>query len=312
MKFIKHSISLLLLAALASADVLADPVVIPNTFRAGTAAIADDVNENFTALAKSANEKDTKLNDLESTLSTLTALVQTQGELINELKATIESQQGKINALESDLALQSRDLSVIEKNPVLDLGSYILVSKDERGPLVRLSGVNVQIVNGDEKEETGSINGLGNLIIGYDEANPANTLAFQHCSIGQFDNQDSCIAGDGVWSNSLKSGSHNLVLGSENSYSSFGGLVGGHRNFITGDYASVLSGYGNVAGGESSGVLGGTINDAHGVQSVIAGGSHNKVDQLNSSIGGGASVLLDTRFDFASWAAGSLIEEPEL
>ena len=84
------------------------------------------------------------------------------------------------------------------------------------GTELTLSGVNVHIVNGDESMATDSTNGLGNLIIGYNDSN--STLA------------------------AINSGSHNLVLGRANQYSSFGGIVGGVNNVISGAYATVLGG----------------------------------------------------------------------
>jgi hypothetical protein len=55
--------------------------------------------------------------------------------------------------------------------------------------------MNVQIVNG--QGTTASANGLGNLIIGYDEGTQKRT------------------------------GSHNLVLGEQQSFTSYAGLIGG-------------------------------------------------------------------------------------
>jgi len=82
-------------------------------------------------------------------------------------------------------------------------------------PTAQFSAVNVQIVNGSGVEAT--INGEGNLVVGYDEK-PGN-----------------------------QTGSRNLVLGGANSYSSYGGLVGGTGNSISNSFASVLGGAQNVA-----------------------------------------------------------------
>ena len=48
--------SLLISTALFTATVYADPVVVPNTFTAGTPAKASEVNANFTALANAVND----------------------------------------------------------------------------------------------------------------------------------------------------------------------------------------------------------------------------------------------------------------
>ena len=62
-----------------------------------------------------------------------------------------------------------------------------------------VSGANLYVNNGTGSTG-GPVNGLGNLVIGYNELRGA---------------------GDD------RSGSHNLVVGSRNNYSSYGGLVGG-------------------------------------------------------------------------------------
>jgi uncharacterized coiled-coil protein SlyX len=297
MKLLKtQSILILAIITFICDTALAERVFIPNTFESGTAAVAEEVNENFEMLADEADRKDLRLAALEAAVA--------------DLQSTVESLQDQIASLQTDLAQQASDLTVVSGNPVLNLDPYINVTSDERGPLIILTGINLQIVNGQDQGGTETINGLGNLIIGYDEENSVNTINFQHCSDGNFKDQEICESNGASWSNSHKSGSHNIVLGAENSYSSFGGLVAGNRNFITNEYASVLSGFGNVASGDSSSVLGGTVNEASGARSTIAGGGQNSAGQINTSIGGGVGVELDNGSQFGSWAAGSLLEEP--
>src|SRR5450631_4327097 len=73
---------------------------------------------------------------------------------------------------------------------------------------VQFSGVNVQIVDGSGS--TSSVNGTGNLVLGYDESAGTQT------------------------------GSHDLVLGEGDSYSSYSGLVAGYKDDASASYASVL------------------------------------------------------------------------
>ncbi|MGA7703811.1 MAG: hypothetical protein WB998_02830 [Solirubrobacteraceae bacterium] len=110
-------------------------------------------------------------------------------------------------------------------------------------PTVEFSALNVQIVNGMASEAT--TNGEGNLIVGYDEKGGVQT------------------------------GSHNLLLGGGNSYSSYGGLIAGTGNSLTSSFASVLGGSQNVAGGGNSTVLGGYGNRAASSFSTIGGGCSN-------------------------------------
>ena len=80
-----------------------------------------------------------------------------------------------------------------------NLSSYLRVDEtDPLRPTVWFEAVNVLVVNG--LGSTDSINGLGNLSVGYDEP--------------RFPASD-------------KSGSHNLIVGPFHNYSSYGGFVAG-------------------------------------------------------------------------------------
>jgi len=124
------------------------------------------------------------------------------------------------------------------------------------GTSMVISGANLSIVNGLGRTDT--TNGLGNLIIGYNE-----------------------MRNDG---SDNRTGSHNLVLGSLNNYSSYGGLVAGYSNEISGPYATVSGGEFNLAQGTFASVSGGTRNEATGAYASVSGGS------LNIASGGAASV----------------------
>lgn len=69
-----------------------------------------------------------------------------------------------------------------------------------------------------------------------------------------------------------RSGSHNGVMGSQNNYSSYGGLVVGYFNTATGQFASVSGGSYNTASGLGASVSGGEYNTASGDHSFVGGG----------------------------------------
>jgi hypothetical protein len=121
------------------------------------------------------------------------------------------------------------------------------------------TGVNVHVRSGSGYTG-GTINGLGNLIVGYDEAR---------------------ISG------SDKSGSHNLVVGPNHNYTSYGGLVAGYENTISGTFAVVNGGAGNLASGMVSSVSGGQFNTASGGWSSVSGGAENEASGDKASICGG-------------------------
>ncbi len=128
---------------------------------------------------------------------------------------------------------------------------------------IKFSGVNVQIVNGSGTT-FGTVDGLGNLIVGYNEIR---------------------LTGDD------RTGSHNIVVGVYNNYSSYGGFIAGTQNTSSGPYASVSGGYGGTASGSYSSVSGGYNNTAIGTSSSVSGG-----------FGRSVSGVYD-------WRAGTLLEE---
>ncbi len=146
------------------------------------------------------------------------------------------------------------------------------ISIEDGGATVQFTGVNVQIVSGGGTTDA-SPNGRGNVIIGYD----ANT--------GNHD----------------RSGSHNLVIGDEHTYSSYGGLVAGSTNAITGPSACVTGGNGNTASGFHASVSGGAGNIASGTTSSVSGGMKNIASDESASVSGGAGNHAAAN---AAWAAG--------
>jgi hypothetical protein len=204
---------------------------------------------------------------------------------VDDNDSRIAALEKAVAALQATVENQARTIIGLQRNSVMALDPYVMVDEtsDPRGPLVQLVGVNLQIINGEGK--TSATNGLGNLIIGYDEINTVE--AIKHCSNGKFDNQEECLDVTETWSHTHKTGSHYLVLGSENNYSQYGGMVAGLRNFATSGYSSVTGGQNNIACGGYSSVTGGQDNTASGYYSSIAGGQDNTSSGYYSSVTGG-------------------------
>jgi hypothetical protein len=110
-------------------------------------------------------------------------------------------------------------------------------------PTVKISGANLQVVNGSGSTSA-PVNGLGNLIIGYDE-NPGNQI-----------------------------GSHNLLLGNHQSFTTWGGIIGGAYNTLSGAASAVFGSHNNAAGSASS-ITGGEYNIATDFYASITGGCEN-------------------------------------
>jgi hypothetical protein len=180
---------------------------------------------------------------------------------------------------------------------------------------IRLTSANFQIVNGlgstngyptipNLTDPTLTrTNGLGNLIVGYNELIPHPSPAADH--------------GD-------RTGSHNLIVGMDQGYTSYGGFLGGRSNGIKGPYSSIVGGEDNRVDARFSSILGGlgnmapnsvncwnaisggANNIAMGRYSSIGGGQSNRTQGDYSAVGGGLSHTATDRFD---WAAGDLYED---
>lgn len=187
---------------------------------------------------------------------------------IDGLSASLEAHELRISELETQVALLQEEIATkadAESVAWLDeLHSVLYTTNDGAGTIgVVLDSADLYLINGNLHVESGvgatdgAPNGKGNLIVGYDE-------------------------GDG-----LKSGSHNIVLGSYHSYSSYGGLVVGSSNTVNSPFAGVLGGYDNEAASAYAIVTGGLTNTASANYAVIVGGSYNSAVGMTSVVVGG-------------------------
>jgi hypothetical protein len=204
------------------------------------------------------------------------AFINCAEQRLDDLEAQNASQQSVIADLQSRLA-------AVEVNPVLDLGPYVSLEtgtlNDLIGPHIIFTGVNLHLRNGSGStwgESYVTPNGLGNLIIGYNEVNP-------------------------YWNIYGRGGSHNVVIGTWHEYSSVGGLVVGYLNRIGGAWASVTGGSQNDAGGYFSSVSGGVANHAEEELSSVSGGWQNSASGYKASVSGG---YLNTASGEASTVGG--------
>lgn len=164
-------------------------------------------------------------------------------ELSNaQLKSKVDDLQKQMGqAISSIVSLNGRVYELEQKT------KHMSVS----GNNVVFSGCNVQI-----KKDNGNYwapNGLGNLIVGY---NAKRT--------------------DGK--STVRTGSHNIVFGNENSYSGTMSLVGGFRNDVRGLYSAILSGQDNLLG---------TAYNNQPSMGVILTGHNNRTSGQFSLIGTG-------------------------
>jgi uncharacterized coiled-coil protein SlyX len=217
-------------------------------------------------------------------------VVNTNG-LTAALAADIQQQQDLANSLAA-IAAAEADILVLDGtlnqalNDILDIEAetgpfFDRTFVDPTGNVV-FEGTNVHVRSGSGSTDDGGVLlGLGNLIVGYDE--------------------DATVFSPNATMSS-KTGSHTLVVGSGNSYSSYGGIVSGHLNELSGPLAGVLGGeantvtsegaasvggYGNDNSGLRAAALGGSMNEVFGDNAIASGGRYNDVASANSAIFGG-------------------------
>jgi hypothetical protein len=245
--------SLGVFVALAAAVSYAAQISVPNTFTNGTPADASQVNANFSTLETESNAQDLRLAAVEA------ANFQSQ---IDDLSSALDSLLASGIALQNAVATNTTDIATNQAGIATNatgIGALetTFAGVSRAGDLLTFSGMNVQVVGGSG--QTAGVNGLGNLIVGYNENNVAAT----------------------------RTGSHNLVVGYDHEYTSSGGLVAGWRNTVSGTSSSVLGGRLNTASENYSSVSGGMQNTAGGFYSVISGGQGNTTSANYSSISGG-------------------------
>ena len=225
---------------------------------------------------------------LERRVAALEALATGQANKIAALEAALAAEKAARQA--ADAALQAADAALATRATALENKTqYLSVS----GTDTFFTGTNVHIVNGlgatngnpsdPFSEFTGlgpatKVNGLGNLIVGYNEV------------FGQ--------------SGLQRGGSHNLVVGLGHDYPSIAGLVAGSANRINAPYASVSGGSRNSAAGLGASVSGGISNAASGTLASVTGGSDNRATGLYAAVSGGSNNLASG--DNASVSAGQL------
>ena len=163
----------------------------------------------------------------------------------------------------------------------------LLKHVSREGNEIFITGANLHIVNG--LGNTVTLNGLGNLIVGYNELRSS----FPDCQ----------SAPTGPFCTDSRTGSHNVAVGHRQNFSSIGGLVVGDLNEISGDFASVSGGQGNTASGTAASISGGQENTASGAVASISGGFQNTASGAVASVSGGQ---LNIASGFASSVSGGI------
>jgi hypothetical protein len=184
-----------------------------------------------------------------------------------EGKTGPEGKQGSVGPEGTDTFTEEQ-LALLKS--ILPYVRYVAAGVGDK-PTIQFSGANIEIVNGTNTENP---NGTGNLVIGYDE----------HGNEYQ------------------QTGSHNIILGSRETYTRTGSIVAGYANTNEGAN-NFIFGSSDKIGEESEGdvLLGGDGNQikedtAEGTAfSVIVGGQANSVSNDDSLVAGGINNTIEGR-----------------
>lgn len=215
---------------------------------------------------------------------------------------------------------------------------------------IRFTGVNVQVVNGlgvtngnpiDPASTVAvTVNGVGNLIVGYNELGHAlgDDRTGSHNIVAGIKNNYPSLGGlvasyesrlEGPYNgilggrSNLSRDRHSVAIGGDNAVAlsdrSFaaGGfnnvaansmdvVVGGNGNTASGSKSSIFGGDANVTSANFATVLGGLQNNASGTRSTVVGGRFNDAAGNTSTVGGGAHRTATGEDD---WVAGSLFQD---
>lgn len=221
----------------------------------------------------------TALVSLQDQVRTLKDEVTTLQGQVSTLQGNDATLQGQVSTLQGDDSSTSGRVSTLEGQVGTLNTTFSGVSRT--GSTLLFSGMNLQIESGSGATDART-NGLGNLIIGYNENPGAQT------------------------------GSHNLILGNQQSFTSYGGIIAGQENTVSGPYSdafglhntasgnasSVSGGEENTAASDESSISGGYINATGGRHASVSGGTFNHANGEESSVSGGSN-------DVASGAASS-------
>ncbi|MBA2662254.1 MAG: hypothetical protein H0U74_08150 [Bradymonadaceae bacterium] len=217
---------------------------------------------------------------LDEILARLAALEQQSAQALASVESRIEALEsenaalvGQLEALELALATSMEatqemiDAQAASIGALEELTAPMTRETIDEQDSIAFTNVNVHVRSGSATTH-GTINGRGNLIVGYNALRPESDIIEEPANI--------------------RTGSHNLIVGDHHNYASYGGFVTGSENAIMAAFSSVNGGHRNTASGPFSSVSGGATNTAAASYSSVSGGSANTASGNYSSISGGS------------------------
>ncbi len=186
------------------------------------------------------------------------------GDITGEVDADLLDGQDSTNFANTIQASANVDAIQALEQSVIALQAQVAELQDRlqhvsrNGNDLYVAGANLHILSG--AGFTDSLpNGLGNLVVGYNER--------------RNDGSD------------VRAGSHNVVIGTEQNYQSYGGLVAGRHNSVSGGYSTVAGGRGNVASGNQASISGGINHTASADDGWVGGDGVSVLSEISLTCG---------------------------
>ena len=139
-----------------------------------------------------------------------------QAGQLKTLEAEVAALQGQVTGLQTQVTALKNAINSTDAQNAFALGQFVTVDTTDTinglaAPHIIFTGANLHVRDGSgsTNDGGGTPTGLGNLVIGYDEAPSATPAGY-------------------------RSGAHDLVVGPGHTFNSFGGFVAGDTNAVEG------------------------------------------------------------------------------
>jgi len=219
------------------------------------------------------------------------------------LPAQVAALEAAVDRLEMAVALQQRAIAELRGTNDALTSKLKCVSSISTDKDVVFEGCNVHVRNG--LGQTGTTNGYGNLIVGYNKNEVATRTGSHNFIVGdlhEYKSYGGIVSGT---TNTLSAPNATILGGGENEARTTSGTILGASRAITDtaavivggmrNYAGVGANFGVVIGGTENSVnageavaVGGTMNDAAGGNALAAGGSENHAVGSAAAVCGGS------------------------
>lgn len=229
---------------------------------------------------------------------TINNLNQTNFDKLLIMEKQFQILKKELNESKISIKKLTQQINKMNDNSVLALDGYLKLGSRDNHPVAIFTAINLQVDNGTGKTDS-DVNGLGNLTIGYNES---YTSSIYYCSSPSYTLQSLCTENGYLWGNNVRRGSHNFIVGANNSYDDYGSIIAGVGNTSNANYSNILGGIANYSAAHYSNINGGRYNETYALFSSISGGYDNITNGKYSSITGGKENTATG--DYSSITAG--------